>query len=294
MGRASGRRATRRRLADSGRNDAHQQPPADLPCATRRRPFGHRAACFWSWCRSGGRRRCRLPEMAGGRLAAGAGHGGLARHLRRGDARAGARPVAARSRSAGPRRNAAARAGRIRPDARRLRAGSLDRTACRAAPASSPPSIARRSPLSSRSTACPPTCCLRSGAARPISAVPRIPKAPCGCWRRRPITARRKDFFRNEFLLALKMLEEGADQARRHAQLLGRRHGHDAVPAVGVLQIRRRFRRRRPPRHLEFGARCARVGGAAACRQGLAARRCIGPTRCTRPRTSTARSAFRR
>ena len=102
---------------------------------------------------------------------------------------------------------------------------------------------------------------------------------------------KRKDFFRNEFLLALKMLEEGHDQARRHAQLLGRRHGAHAVPAVRILQIRaststataaatsgtRCPMRSPPPR----SSSSARAGSPA----------CTGPTRCTRPRASIARTA---
>ena len=86
---------------------------------------------------------------------------------------------------------------------------------------------------------------------------------------------KRKDMFRHEFLLAMKMLQEGA-RRRGHAQFLGRRHGAHPVPAVGILQARRRFRRRRPRRHLAFGARCARLGRQAACRQGLAARPALG------------------
>ena len=68
----------------------------------------------------------------------------------------------------------------------------------------------------------------------------------------------------------------GRRAARRHALVLGRRHGPHAIPAVGVLQIRRRFRRRRPRRHLAFGAGCARLGGQAARRQGLAGRQAVG------------------
>ncbi len=51
-------------------------------------------------------------------------------------------------------------------------------------------------------------------------------------------------------------LEDAAGRraAGAPALLLGRRHGHDAVPAVGVLQIWRRFRPRRQSRHLAFGA----------------------------------------
>ncbi len=68
----------------------------------------------------------------------------------------------------------------------------------------------------------------------------------------------------------------GPRQARRHAQLLGRRDGAHAVPAVGILQARGRLRRRRPPRHLDLGAGCARRRGLATGGQGLAARQALG------------------
>ena len=64
--------------------------------------------------------------------------------------------------------------------------------------------------------------------------------------------------------------------ARADAQLLGRRDGADAVPAVRILQICGRSRWRRPRRHLEFGAGCARLGGQAAARQRLAAGQDLG------------------
>ncbi len=57
---------------------------------------------------------------------------------------------------------------------------------------------------------------------------------------------RRKDQYRNEFILALKMLSDGEGGAQGHAFVLGRRHRSDAIPAVGILQAWRRFRRRRP------------------------------------------------
>ncbi len=87
---------------------------------------------------------------------------------------------------------------------------------------------------------------------------------------------RRKDQFREEFLYALKMLQEGQATAVRAALLLGGRHGHDAVPAVGILSACRGFRRRRPARHLEFRTGCARLSGKAARQQGLAAGPSLG------------------
>ena len=105
---------------------------------------------------------------------------------------------------------------------------------------------------------------------------------------------KRKDKFREEFLLALKMLERRLRQARRHEKLLGRRHGADAVPAFGFLQIRGRFRRRRP--RVTFGTRCRtrspRRPSSWSTKAGSAM--CAGPTRCTRRPMLIAPSACRK
>ena len=78
-------------------------------------------------------------------------------------------------------------------------------------------------------------------------------------------------------------IHPGAEASRRGrggAQgfplILGRRDRSHAIPAVRVLQARRRSGRRRQSRHLEFGAGCAGLRGAAARQQGLAARRALG------------------
>ena len=47
---------------------------------------------------------------------------------------------------------------------------------------------------------------------------------------------RRKDKYRGEFILALKMLGDGDGDAQGHARVLGRRHRAHAIPAVGILQ----------------------------------------------------------
>ena len=132
----------------------------------------------------------------------------------------------------------------------------------------------------------------RSGAARPPMAATSCRTTPSACWRRRAITAAaRTGSARNS-----SCAEDpggGPRQARRHAQLLGRRDGADAVPAVGVLQARRRFRRRRPPQHLDLGAGRARLGRAAARQQGLAARQALGLRGARAGAMSTAPSACR-
>src|SRR6185437_5597819 len=73
-------------------------------------------------------------------------------------------------------------------------------------------------------------------------------------------TGKRKDFFRNEFLHALKMLQDGVPRSDMRSSWGG---------AVGVRQICRRFRRRRQGRHLAFRAGRVGLGGKAARRQGV-------------------------
>ncbi len=85
----------------------------------------------------------------------------------------------------------------------------------------------------------------------------------------------------------------GRRAARQSALVLGRRHGADPVPAVGILQIRRRFRRRRPRRHLAFGAGRARLGGQAAQGQRLAGRQALGDRGARAGETSIAPSPSR-
>ena len=87
---------------------------------------------------------------------------------------------------------------------------------------------------------------------------------------------RRKDQYRAEFILALKILGEGAVARKDFRSSWAGATGLHPVPAVGVLQARRRSRRRRPGRHLAFGAGCAGLRRAAARQQGLAARRALG------------------
>ena len=85
----------------------------------------------------------------------------------------------------------------------------------------------------------------------------------------------------------------GRRAARRFALVLGRRDGAHPVPAVGILQIRRRFRRRRPRRHLAFGAGRAGLGGQAARRTKAGRRASPGRSRCARRRWSIAPSRSR-
>ena len=62
----------------------------------------------------------------------------------------------------------------------------------------------------------------------------------------------RKDMFRKEVLAALEIVERGLATPRPDEVVMGRRARPAAVPAVVLPRARGRFRRRRPPRHLEL------------------------------------------
>ena len=201
-------------------------------------------------------------------------HGRLAPDLRRRDPRARAGPVAARScahRTAGA---AAAAAAGIRADARRLRARKLDR----------PPRRRRQEALHRASRhARRHRAAVRRAAADhsrhlgPRDGVRRLQAAArCAAGARDPGLHRAAQGHVPRRIPRRAEDAAGRRAARADAQLLGRRDGADPVPAVGILQARGRLRRRRPRRYLDLGARCAGVGGKAACQQGLGARRALG------------------
>ena len=102
------------------------------------------AALMLGAASASGARRRGVPAIPAIAVARGATARRLARDLRRGDARARTRSVAARPRLAGTRRHGAA-AGRVRADAGRLRARDHDRAARRAGQEAAASSTARRS-----------------------------------------------------------------------------------------------------------------------------------------------------
>ena len=61
-----------------------------------------------------------------------------------------------------------------------------------------------------------------------------------------------------------------------HDRLLGRRHGPDPVHPDHLQRLRRRFRRRRPPQHLDLAGRRARLDRQLPQKIGLAAGRDLG------------------
>ena len=171
---------------------------------------------------------------------------------------------------------AAARPGRVRADAGRLRQGGEHRAACRRRRRSSPPSTARRSPRSSRNSACRPTCCSRSGAARPTSAATSCRKNAITRAGDAGLLRPAQGHVPQGVPLALKMLEEG------HVTLADMRSSWGG--AMGLTQFLPSefykyavdFDGDGKTRHLELGAGCARLRRAAARRQGLAARHALG------------------
>ena len=62
---------------------------------------------------------------------------------------------------------------------------------------------------SKRASACPRRSCSRSGAARPITAATRCPTTGVRVLATQAYVGRRKDKYRNEFILALKMIGDG-------------------------------------------------------------------------------------
>ena len=185
-------------------------------------------------------------------------------------------------------------AGRVRADAGRLRPRDDDRAAGRAGQeARRRASRDARAP-SSRSIGVPPNVLLAIWGRETAFGGYKLPHNAIRVLATQGYYGRRKDMFREEFLLRAQDAGGGPRQARRHAQLLGRRHGAHAVPAVGVLQARRRFRRRR--QEATSGTRCRmrspRRRSSSSTRAGSAAR--AGPTRCARRAMSIARSACRR
>ena len=243
--------------------------------------FGRYAAAFLGACLAalaadiGPRRRPRVPKMACRPLAAGRGARRLAQDLRRGDARGRARPDAARSRPAGPRGRAPARTGRVRADAGGLHQGGEHRAHGGAGKET------RRRP---RAHACRDRAEIRRAgqrAARDLGPRDRLRHLQAA--EERHHRARHPGLLRAAqghvpagAPLRAQDAGGGTRQARGLAQLLGRRHGADPVPALRVLQIRRRLRRRRQEGHLDVDSRCARLGRAATGRQGLAARHALG------------------
>ena len=149
----------------------------------------------------------------------------------------------------GTARDRCAVAGGIRPGSGGLHQGSVDRAARGGGAAADAEASRGALPRSSPASACPPPSCWRSGAARPIMAAIRCPMTRSAWWRRRPMSAAARTSTAANY--------PGAEDARRrrgdaqgHALVVGGRHRAHAVPAVRILQARRRFRRRRPHRHL--------------------------------------------
>ena len=70
---------------------------------------------------------------------------------------------------------------------------------------------------------------------------------------------RRQDYFRNEFFAILELLNRGDVQRRMREGLMGRRVRADAIHADGLQDLRRRCRRRRPPRRDRLGSGSARL-----------------------------------
>src|SRR3546814_10966084 len=69
----------------------------------------------------------------------------------------------------------------------------------------------------------------------------------------------------------------GPHRRRRDDRLLGRRHGPAPVHSLDLRELRRRLRRRRPPRHLAQPAGRLRLGGQLPLAGRMARRPHLGP-----------------
>ena len=86
---------------------------------------------------------------------------------------------------------------------------------------------------------------------------------------------KRKEFFQNEFLHALKMLQDGVPKANLRSSWGGAMGLTQFLPSE-YYKYAVDFDGDGKNRHLAFGARCARLGGQAAHRQRLAGRQALG------------------
>ena len=216
----------------------------------------------------------------------------LARDLRRGDARARARSVAARSRHSRPAGNSSRSS---RNSCRRRRnicaRRRFERLAARGQAARRAISRHARAHRAA-SSACPATSCWRSGRARPITAATSCRYDAIRVLATQAYIGKRKDFFRDEFLHALKMLQDGVPRADMRSSWGGAMGLTQFLPSE-FYKYAVDFDGDGKRRHLAFGAGCARLGRQAARRQGLAARASRWAIEVRAPATSIAPSPSR-
>ena len=86
----------------------------------------------------------------------------------------------------------------------------------------------------------------------------------------------RGDFFQGELLAALEILERGDVSRDAMKGSWAGAMGSSAIHAHQLSALCRRRQRRRASRHLEFGTRCAGIGGELPARTRLAARPALG------------------
>ena len=163
----------------------------------------------------------------------------------------------------------AAAAGRIRADAGAISARADLRAAGRAGQAVRHAIQERAGAHREANSACRAMSCWRSGRARPITAARCTATTRCACWRRKAFTGKRKDFFRNEFLHALKMLQDGVPRADLRSSWGGAMGLTQFLPSE-YYKYAVDFDGDGKRRHLAFGAGCARLRRQAAQGQRLA------------------------
>ena len=86
----------------------------------------------------------------------------------------------------------------------------------------------------------------------------------------------RHPYFRNELIVAMRIMQDNRYRPRQDGQLLGRRHGPDPVHAVELRRLCDRFFRRRPRRHLEQRAGRACLDGQLSAQVEMESRTALG------------------
>ena len=236
----------------------------------------------------GSRRRRRLHPVHRLAVAGGAGRRRLARDVRRRDPRARAGLQTARSDPAGTARHRRAVAGRVRAGAGRLCEGSEHRAAGGGGAEADAEASRRARARSKRASACPASVVLAIWGRETDYGRYTLPYDALRVLATQAYVGRRKDQYRSEFILALKLLGEGEVTRKDLRSSWAGATGLHAIPAVRILQARRRSRRRRPPS--TSGIRCRTRWPPPRSNSSTRAgsRACAGPMKCARPPMSIA------
>ena len=225
------------------------------------------------------RRRCRLHAIHRFAVAGGAG-AGVSRATFDAETRgARARLQTAGSDLAGTARDRRAVAGRVRAGAGGLHQGSQHRPAGRGRAAADGEVSRRARRRSSSVSACPRTVVLAIWGRETDFGRYTLPYDGLRVMATQAYVGRRKDQYRDEFILALKLISDGeVTRKDLRASWAGATGLTQFLPSE-FYKHGGRFRRRRPQGHLALGAGCAGLCRASNSSTRGGRRACAGPTR---------------